>query len=75
VPPIGADGTCQTVEDAREAFLVELESFRLALKKSVMICEAEARQVDEYLKEKKRIGGNDFMRGVVMVRWLTLFVS
>lgn len=45
-----------TPKDAREAFLVELESFRLALSKSAMICEAEARQVEEYEKERQRIG-------------------
>jgi THO complex subunit 7 len=45
-----------TIEDAREAFLVELASFHLSLKKSVMICEAEARQVEEYQREKQRIG-------------------
>jgi THO complex subunit 7 len=49
------DGSRPTVADAREAFLVELESFHLSLKKSVMICEAEARQVEEYQKEKQRI--------------------
>lgn len=43
-------------KDARESFLVELESFRLALSKSAMICEAEARQVEEYEKERQRIG-------------------
>ncbi|THV08387.1 hypothetical protein K435DRAFT_958962 [Dendrothele bispora CBS 962.96] len=43
------------VEDAREAFLVDLASFELLLKKSMMICEAEARQVEEYQREKQRI--------------------
>ncbi|KAF9006505.1 Tho complex subunit 7-domain-containing protein [Cyathus striatus] len=43
------------LEDAREAFLVELASFQLSLKKSAMICEAEARQVKEYEKERQRI--------------------
>ncbi|KAF8917928.1 hypothetical protein CPB85DRAFT_1431003 [Mucidula mucida] len=44
-----------TTDDARESFLVELEAFRLALSKSAMICEAEARQVEEYQKERQRI--------------------
>ncbi|KAF9055496.1 hypothetical protein BDZ89DRAFT_1088082 [Hymenopellis radicata] len=44
-----------TTEDARESFLVELEAFRLALSKSAMICDAEARQVEEYQKERQRI--------------------
>ena len=44
------------MEDAREAFLVELASFHLLMKKSAMICEAEARQVEEYQRERKRLG-------------------
>ena len=56
IVPGGAGVNRTTVEDAREAFIVELESFHLSLKKSVMICEAEARQVEEYLREKQRIG-------------------
>ncbi|KAJ8523540.1 hypothetical protein ONZ45_g117 [Pleurotus djamor] len=43
------------VEEAREAFLVELASFHLMLKKSAMICEGEARQVEEYASERLRI--------------------
>ena len=44
------------VEDARESFLIELSSFSLQLKKVVMVCEAETRQVEEYYREKHRIG-------------------
>jgi THO complex subunit 7 len=44
------------VEDAREAFLLELSSFSLQLRKAMMVCEAEARQVDEYYRERQRIG-------------------
>jgi len=44
-----------SVEDARDAFLVELASFHLSLKKSLMVCEAEARQVEEYQRERERI--------------------
>ena len=44
------------IDDAREAFLVELASFSLQLKKAVMVCEAEARQVEEYQRERQRIG-------------------
>ncbi|KAJ6628783.1 Tho complex subunit 7-domain-containing protein [Mycena sp. CBHHK59/15] len=47
--------TTASVNDVREAFLVELASFHLMLRKSVMICEAEARQVEEYQREKERI--------------------
>ncbi|KII94875.1 hypothetical protein PLICRDRAFT_33700 [Plicaturopsis crispa FD-325 SS-3] len=47
--------TSSAIDDAREAFLVELSSFHLTLKKSVMICEAEARQVEEYQRERQRI--------------------
>jgi len=43
------------VEDAREAFLIELATYQLALKKSSMVCEAETRQVDEYRRERQRI--------------------
>ncbi|KAJ7283944.1 Tho complex subunit 7-domain-containing protein [Mycena rebaudengoi] len=56
VTPVLAPGaTATSVDDAREAFLVELASFQLMLRKSVMICEAEARQVEEYQREKERI--------------------
>jgi hypothetical protein len=52
----GSDQSGSAVEDAREAFLLELSSFSLQLKKAVMVCEAEARQVEEYYREKQRIG-------------------
>lgn len=51
VPPSSSG----TVEDAREAFLIELSSFELALKKSMMVCEAERRQVEEYQREREKI--------------------
>ena len=54
--PPGSDQSSSVVEDAREAFLLELSSFSLQLKKAVMVCEAEARQVEEYYREKQRIG-------------------
>ncbi|KIJ20300.1 hypothetical protein PAXINDRAFT_7549 [Paxillus involutus ATCC 200175] len=44
-----------SVDDAREALLVELDSFELVLKKSQMVCEAESRQVEEYQRERRRI--------------------
>ncbi|RDX53772.1 hypothetical protein OH76DRAFT_1398901 [Lentinus brumalis] len=47
--------TSSSVDDAREAFLLELASFQLSLKKSLMVCEAEARQVEEYQRERERI--------------------
>ena len=53
VPPITPNGS---LEDAREAFLVDLASFQLLMKKSAMICEAEARQVEEYQRERRRLG-------------------
>ena len=49
-------GPSTSADDARDAFLVELASFQLSLKKSLMVCEAEARQVEEYQKERERIG-------------------
>ncbi|KAK0468190.1 Tho complex subunit 7-domain-containing protein [Desarmillaria tabescens] len=52
--------SAESKQDAKEAFIVELSTFRLALKKSAMVCEAEARQVEEYQSEKLRIG-----------RWIT----
>jgi THO complex subunit 7 len=54
VPPTPT--AASSVDDARDAFLVELASFHLSLKKSLMVCEAEARQVEEYQREKERIG-------------------
>jgi len=54
--PSSTEQPSTAVEDAREAFLLELSSFNLQLKKVVMVCEAEARQVEEYYREKQRIG-------------------
>ncbi|KJA29929.1 hypothetical protein HYPSUDRAFT_31969 [Hypholoma sublateritium FD-334 SS-4] len=51
----GGAATPTSVEDAREGFLVELATFQLMLKKSVMICEAEARQVEEYQRERQTL--------------------
>ena len=45
-----------SADDARDAFLLDLASFNLSLKKSLMVCEAEARQIEEYQKERERIG-------------------
>ena len=47
--------TPSSVDDAREAFLLELASFQLSLKKGFMVCEAETRQVEEYQRERERI--------------------
>lgn len=54
--PLVPPSSSGTVEDAREAFLIELSSFELALKKSMMVCEAERRQVEEYQRERGKIG-------------------
>lgn len=51
-----SDQSRLAADDAREAFLLELSSFSLLLKKAVMVCEAEARQVEEYYRERQRIG-------------------
>jgi THO complex subunit 7 len=56
VDTAGSDQSSSAAEDAREAFLVELSTFSLQLKKAVMVCEAEARQVEEYYRERQRIG-------------------
>ncbi|KAF5388008.1 hypothetical protein D9615_000541 [Tricholomella constricta] len=57
VPAVVSSGSTKepSLEDAREAFLVELATFELSLKKSAMICEAEARQVEEYQRERQQI--------------------
>lgn len=55
----GAKPDPAAVEDAREAFLVELASFQLHLQKSAMTCDAERLQVDEYERERHRIGVSD----------------
>ncbi|KAF4619737.1 hypothetical protein D9613_005159 [Agrocybe pediades] len=57
IVPVPNEGptSSTTLEDAREAFLVELANFQLAMKKNVMICEAEARQVEEYHRERQRL--------------------
>ncbi|KAI0776140.1 Tho complex subunit 7-domain-containing protein [Trametes elegans] len=52
VPP--TPSTSSSVDDARDAFLLELASFQLSLRKSFMVCEAEARQVEEYQRERER---------------------
>jgi THO complex subunit 7 len=53
--PLVPSSSSGTVEDAREACLIELSSFELALKKSMMVCEAERRQVEEYQREREKI--------------------
>ncbi|KAF5363730.1 hypothetical protein D9756_000744 [Leucocoprinus leucothites] len=45
----------ESIDDAKEAFLVELASLQLLLKKSVMTCEAETRQVENYQMERYKI--------------------
>lgn len=56
VPVLNGPGRPTSVQDAREGFLVELSAFQLLMKKSAMICEAEARQVEEYQREKEHLG-------------------
>lgn len=48
--------TPTSVEEVRESFKVELESFRMLLRKSRMVYDAEKRQTDVYRVEKQRIG-------------------
>lgn len=64
---VSSESTAETsLEDAREAFLVELATFQLSLKKSAMICEAEARQVEEYQRERRRIDNeHGILRGQI----------
>jgi THO complex subunit 7 len=56
LPSLATSVSAISLEDARESFLVELASFNLQLKKAGMVCEAETRQVDEYQRERQRIG-------------------
>lgn len=46
----------EQLRDAREAFLLDLDQFQMQLIKNMQICDAEARMVEEYAKEKERIG-------------------
>ena len=48
--------TNTSVDEAREAFLLELVGFQLQLRKARMIYDAEHRQGDLYRKESRRIG-------------------
>ncbi|KAF9478184.1 hypothetical protein BDN70DRAFT_65757 [Pholiota conissans] len=52
IPVQSGSSNPASIEDAREGFLLELAQFQLLMKKSVMICEAEARQVEEYQRER-----------------------
>lgn len=57
VPALHGNTAAPTsIDDAREGFLIELATFELLMKKSVMICEAEARQVEEYQRERQLLG-------------------
>ena len=56
-PEAPASGNQASLEEARDAFLIELASFHQSLRKNLMVCEAEARQVEEYQRERERIGG------------------
>jgi len=46
----------EELDEARDAFLLDLSVFELSIRKSVLVCEAEKRQVLEYEKERERIG-------------------
>ncbi|TFY78873.1 hypothetical protein EWM64_g5144 [Hericium alpestre] len=54
-PVVPTPGPSTNVNDAREVFLVELATLSLQLKKAFMVCEAEARQVEEHQRERHRI--------------------
>ncbi len=57
-PPIvdPPPSTTSSVEEAREAFEIELATFKLLLRKTRMVCEAESKQQVVYRSEKDRIG-------------------
>jgi THO complex subunit 7 len=44
------------LDEARNAFLMDLSAYQLWLKKSDLSCKAESRQVLEYQQEKERLG-------------------
>lgn len=67
----GSVPTPASVEDAREGFLVELAQFQLLMKKSAMICEAEARQVEEYQRERQALGAFTFISSTLEVNVYT----
>ena len=45
-----------SVDEAREAFLIELAGFQLQLRKARLVCDAEHKQEELYRKESRRIG-------------------
>ncbi|KAG9017452.1 hypothetical protein FRB93_007567 [Tulasnella sp. JGI-2019a] len=45
----------EQLEDAREAFLMDLDQFQVQLIKNMQVCDAETRMVEEYAKDKERI--------------------
>ncbi|KAL1699206.1 Tho complex subunit 7-domain-containing protein [Schizophyllum commune] len=47
--------TASQLEDARDAFLIKLESFELTLQKMGLVCVTEDRQVSEYQREREAI--------------------
>ena len=55
------------IEEAKELFKVELESLHLTLKKALLVCEAERRQVEQYEREKQRIGVWQHPRDPIML--------
>ena len=55
-PVAPVPGSPTSLEEARDAFLIDLASFHQSLRKNLMVCEAEARQVEEYNRERERIG-------------------
>ena len=52
----GIDDREISLDEAREGLLAELAAFQMTLQKSALVCQAEARQVVQYEKEKERIG-------------------
>lgn len=55
--PSATEAASKEVQDAREAFLADLDLFQTTLIKNRQICQAEGRMVDHYEKEKQRVGG------------------
>ena len=56
-----------SVDDVREAFLIELAGFQLQLRKAWLVSDAEHRQCERYKKESYRIGSSICLSLVIII--------
>jgi len=75
VPAVNQPKDAHTLsrDDAREAFLTELATFELLIRKNAMACEAETRQVEEYQRERERLSTCSILSLVCMMVLITVF--